>query len=938
MRTDALVPHAARPRSAPLPSGARELELEAGDRAPIQRAATGGEVTRDAPLPADAGRAMPDDVVAKIGPALGIDARGVRVHESPVTSELGARAFAFGEDVWFAPGEFAPSTPEGLALIGHEVTHVQQQRDGRVAAPQGKGAPINADAGLEAEADRGGARLAAFGGGAGLAVTASAPARGAAIQRVVVPVDATRPTGAQMLALTLAALDRYARGQVDWHTNPNVSQQQHDQLRGILEAVRAHPALVGGCGTMVASTLVPVLAQDVPRRKLLSYAGAVTRARATVRLEATDTVMTAVAWGAALELLEAGLPGALLGQIVRPAQLRNLIADDKIAEFVAYATGDPRPTLHCDTGDEVDSALAFEARARLAAYQGRIPHVRNVHRFRPATLDRLRTNWGQAPGQKRLTVIAHSTFDDKGAFHRDRELDDVVAHGENHTLLIEGKASLAEVQAVITEIRRAFGEIAQVMFAGHGGARDMEMGGNLENRDGRQRPANGEAIDLDENADKTWALLDATIQALGDRGRIVFNACLTDSNHVDPDAIGAHDPRGDLLQALAANRSLSAATRARAQTLHKRIEVKGANGSFSGGPLMDDRGHLDLQSNRDPSLTASKAEYARTGADPTGAMRALLEVWSGDPRAAVEIARVRSLVGNTTWNGAVIEALYAIVVARYANDPKGIAYLADAASSLKKIRHADSADARRVRGDVSLAEWAVIAPRLAQSADFVDHAPLVVHQVSSLFAAGGDAAFLTAADGYTCATVARDELLKIAALEDRGALVRLIPPAANPTRGRLVLALMALIDDGARARGRDFLRPLGTAQGFGQVAVEAALGGYRSVQDVLELLGLAVANPVVNNVNANLDSSQSNRNDTYVRPLFARGTVARNADYVTDPPDGGPLDDHMMVVTMPANAAIAIVGEYTDPRGGRWYVFELDHQVGYIGVGDVVVA
>ena len=38
------------------------------------------------------------------------------------------------------------------------------------------------------------------------------------------------------------------------------------------------------------------------------------------------------------------------------------------------------------------------------------------------------------------------------------------------------------------------------------------------------------------------------------------------------------------------------------------------------------------------------------------------------------------------------------------------------------------------------------------------------------------------------------------------------------------------------------------------------------------------------------------------------------------------------------DAAIAIVGEYTDPRGGRWYVFELDHQVGYIGVGDVVVA
>jgi len=50
----------------------------------------------------------------------------------------------------FAPGQYKPESQEGQKLIGHELTHVVQQKEGRVSAKkQGAGMPINDDPGLE---------------------------------------------------------------------------------------------------------------------------------------------------------------------------------------------------------------------------------------------------------------------------------------------------------------------------------------------------------------------------------------------------------------------------------------------------------------------------------------------------------------------------------------------------------------------------------------------------------------------------------------------------------------------------------------------------------------------------------------------------------------------------------------------------------------------
>jgi hypothetical protein len=88
------------------------------------------------------------------------DFSGVTVHEGPAAPAMGALAFTLGEQLHFAPGLYDPASREGVELLGHELTHVVQQRDGRVANPYGQGVAIVQDPALEAEADRMGQQIA----------------------------------------------------------------------------------------------------------------------------------------------------------------------------------------------------------------------------------------------------------------------------------------------------------------------------------------------------------------------------------------------------------------------------------------------------------------------------------------------------------------------------------------------------------------------------------------------------------------------------------------------------------------------------------------------------------------------------------------------------------------------------------------------------------
>src|SRR4051812_24795870 len=113
-------------------------------------------------VPAGGGARLPAQVQAKMEGSFGADFGDVRVHEgSSQAAAIGAEAFTYGNDIHFAPGSYAPGSPQGQQLIGHELTHVVQQRAGRVApTAQAYGVSLNQDASLEREADEHGSRAA----------------------------------------------------------------------------------------------------------------------------------------------------------------------------------------------------------------------------------------------------------------------------------------------------------------------------------------------------------------------------------------------------------------------------------------------------------------------------------------------------------------------------------------------------------------------------------------------------------------------------------------------------------------------------------------------------------------------------------------------------------------------------------------------------------
>lgn len=121
------------------------------DRTPFQRTAIANT----------GGRTMPVATRSKMESAFNTSFADVRVHEGNHVDSVGAIAYTQGNHIHFAPGRFNPTTSSGQALLGHELAHVVQQRQGRVKpTTQVNGLPVNDQTVLEREADTLGQRAA----------------------------------------------------------------------------------------------------------------------------------------------------------------------------------------------------------------------------------------------------------------------------------------------------------------------------------------------------------------------------------------------------------------------------------------------------------------------------------------------------------------------------------------------------------------------------------------------------------------------------------------------------------------------------------------------------------------------------------------------------------------------------------------------------------
>jgi hypothetical protein len=146
----------ARPSGPPAPASAQRAGA-------VQRHGAGNAFAIDSGvlgLASGGGKPLPDSVRGKMEAALGADFSNVRVHVGPQAERIGAIAFTIGSDIYFAPGRYQPDTVQGQQLLGHELSHVVQQRAGRVRNALGSGLAVVQDHALEAEADRLGQRAA----------------------------------------------------------------------------------------------------------------------------------------------------------------------------------------------------------------------------------------------------------------------------------------------------------------------------------------------------------------------------------------------------------------------------------------------------------------------------------------------------------------------------------------------------------------------------------------------------------------------------------------------------------------------------------------------------------------------------------------------------------------------------------------------------------
>jgi hypothetical protein len=96
------------------------------------------------------GAPLSNDLRSFFEPRFGHNFSGVRLHAGGDAAEAAhsvqARAYTFGRDIVFGPGEYSPVTTEGKRLIAHELAHVIQQ--GAVASGRAENSPASSDASI----------------------------------------------------------------------------------------------------------------------------------------------------------------------------------------------------------------------------------------------------------------------------------------------------------------------------------------------------------------------------------------------------------------------------------------------------------------------------------------------------------------------------------------------------------------------------------------------------------------------------------------------------------------------------------------------------------------------------------------------------------------------------------------------------------------------
>ncbi|MDP9074805.1 MAG: hypothetical protein M3N98_11650, partial [Actinomycetota bacterium] len=656
-----------------------------------------------------------------------------------------------------------------------------------------------------------------------------------AAEKLKLELDKTLKPWGEIDGLSLEALAAYVKLKPNWHERSTLTDPQRALVRKLepygakasCQAFVFHDVAALGTGGTLDAALV----------SLDTYIAAV-QSNTPFSLTKAPTVAAAVGLGKELAKLSAAFPAWVLKTAINDKIFRWMMASNLIEPVVRYyTTSVPKPIFQAENGsDFISFGRMVLAGKDPLSYQSTVLQgkIRNFHRFLPAALDQLVANYADHSKTKPLTLILHASIDHNGAFHRDPLLSNVITNTHINALMIEGGETLSAFQSEITPLAEAYGmnkKVDQVMFAGHGNSRLMQMAGTVEEGTGSQSgklAEKNDMIDLDRNKVAADALFDEVLKNMDPKitgpltgtepaqqvnRRILFNACLTNSNAVNKGLTSGKDAaKAEIIDYVTKNASLATYFQKRAETSGKDVTSLGANASIGQVDLIKPSGKLDMVSTVDPKVTAPKLIYAEEGVEPLGVLRAALEAWAQDEVLALAAMGRRAAKGSDKWDDVIIQSIYKIVVALKDHAMIGeiLRQMGNAAGDLSEMKHDAHCKLTALRSLRGLPAW-LRDPVLADLAltptwTANNKIRLVIAQVgvaAAPTAIGARTKLLTELDTGGWDAKSAPDFLDVKTLNAASALPPLLTGPA--TDAKLIIALVGLLDHGALAPCKTYL-------------------------------------------------------------------------------------------------------------------------------------
>lgn len=863
-----------------------------------------------------------------MGQAMGADFSPVRIHRNAeaadMSRQLQAKAFTHGNDVYFSEGAYNTGTREGQHLLAHELTHVVQQTGaGHIARVPAAPTPLAR-----------GNRLAVLGDG-----TVANP------------------------GMTLEEFDRYMRQQADWFAAPTLTAADRTALWQLVDHLNEGPHILAGLGDLRLTDLIAVAAPDWPKLSTFGH-GCHQDDTVIILARTTYTLPQRINMGSVMQTLESIIGGVVIKETVAEAQLVDLSLNIPLLTRIALYWAVFHPHL--------EQAYTAAAGARDIEFQhimdlmtdpaGIGPfillwgNVRNLHRFSRALLLKLVHNFSDFSRSHPVQLILH-TGHDAGAFQPSAHLfEDLVVNSPNLVLMLEGANSLADLTARVPAIANAYGQpdgtghnrLSQVMIAGHGSARSVQMAGT-----GAPIPGQGhisypsESLNIDSNLAATQALLDVLLRNMDPaRARIIYAGCLVGAN-----AVPAGTPAANIAPYIASHPSLGTFTQQRGAALGVPVQVEAARASVglsAASSFRDPANNLHINYSFDPDAFGGAAAYIATGHEPEGMMRAAVEDAAVNPVVAANHLRARlgfGVVSDPWWDQCTIAMINTALIGVPVGGPVNI-------ERLNQL--ADMAEIPFLGGfgtdyHISVAHYVVSVNNEPPAADLYGQIsatslmvapPNVPKQIGRFMMEQGWLnlgglraapliAFLTATPTLTVPHIrVHLDPVNIAA-----ASPLLFPAGAPLDAGRIRLALAWLMRDPANLDVKHYLDAQVTNTLAGPalsapVAAELTTSGI-TLNEVLNALGrLVPTRPVreggvtVNRPLANAEIPGRRRNTVRIEPQAYRATVVPGRNW---PVYRGPGPAHMNIGVVHPGDVLQVAG-FT----GNWAAIDFNGRLGFV--------